>query len=803
MSNFEWQTEEDFDWDAPQENAGSQSRRWMGIVFFILLVAVGYSIYARLNSTVLSATQQVENEVQAAHQTVFTAADQRDLELFNGMLSGRDRTWTVGQQQLIGGEGLLARSPFGMEVMAAIPAIESVELSADLNAALITSTIPYSIHVGDGITTTIQLISTHVMRRSTDDLWLYAPPLPEFWGETIHVPPLFSSYRPLFSAEFPTRDHAIVERLVDDLALAYEQICILNRPSNVRNWADECYLLHYDLIFSTDPATLANDLSATTQLPERFTLPTPTLVGLPQDEAGYRALFAGYALQIFPPIIATLTDYDCCDQKVYFDGLVAWQLEQVGVPSLSLSQQAYRHILAKLPDIAGGAWAWEQTDAPTAQAIINYLLTTYPELTGDDVVTSLNESRIFATWLQTLLADVPVSADSETLKQQQAAGLHRFLMTNIGDAEPPIPFPDEDILLLCEAAEGMSLHEYDTATSTISELHPFPDMAYGHARSLSQREAVWVEQLAPSFEDEERVTYLYRESGIVPLRELTGSSLRLHSTMSSEFTGLIAYSVQGSAPQFAMLDVDSCDAADCPLITNTVPSLYSPNGNYIITSSSGTNAQTQLVTSEGRVIRALVPNGNYIWLSDTIYAVRLGNLGLMLYAVDGEDPLYELSQSDFEAILPSSLKRPTLRQTWLQTVVQRGNQVYIVVQAFDGDGDAAILAIDLQTFAIELVTTFADASLLLDFSPNERYLSFHKWPTTGGQYEYVLYDLQAQTIQAFPAFDNQMTWSADGNWLMIMGDGFGRLFAPEHDYIDFITPPNHCTSAAWFSPPAP
>lgn len=423
MSNFEWQTEDDYDWDVPHDTASATQRRWLLPLLLILLFGVaGQIIFDRLGDTVLSATERVEKEVRSTHRTVFYAAAQTDLELFDRLLSGRDRAWAAGQHKLIGEQGLLDRSVFGLTTLSNTPEIDAISLSPDLHSVLITATVPYSvINVEDGVAQTVHLSLVNVMRRSSEQ-WLYAPPLTEYWGETSHLPALSESRRPILSAEFPQRDAQIVDRLLNDLTEIYKQLCHLNKPFSYRSSAENCLLNHYAIIFSRDPASLLLEKPSNITAQTQFTLPTPTLVGLPQYEAGYHVLLVGYARYIFPAIIAEITAYECCGKQQYFDALVARQLHAVGIAPAPLSTDDYANLAPRLVDFDSAEWVWDKADDDAAYLLLDYLLTTNANLTPNDIVATLNQFRTYPLWMRRTLeqADASVPPDMMSLLATQS-----------------------------------------------------------------------------------------------------------------------------------------------------------------------------------------------------------------------------------------------------------------------------------------------------------------------------------------------------------------------------------------------
>ncbi len=801
MSNFEWQTEDEFDWDAPSVSPPEKPRRWfVPLLLFLLIGIVGYSVYDRLNDTVLSTTERVEAEVRATYQTVYSAADESDLELFNRLLSGRDRAWTAGQQQMVGGGGLLNRTAFGLETETRIPTIDAIELSADLSAAIVTATVPYNVQLHGEITQTVQFTLIDTLRKGSNSQWLYAPPLPEFWGETMYEPSLLVSFLPAISAEFPQRDSELVKRLLADLNRNYEQLCQLNADIQSRNPNSSNCQHNYNIVFSTNPSTLAELEDPAIEQPDRFFLPTPSLIGIPKDNAGYQALYTGYAQQIFPSLIAQMTGYECCDKQQYFDAVVAWQLDKIGLAGQRLSTQDYRRALAMLPNFNDSPWVWEQADPLVAAAIIDYFLTEYSALSGGDVVITLNESRVFSLWLQQLMsaAEVNATPPREILVKQQMTRLTQYLQNAVGDAgEPPIPFPAESLLMACSGQDETILVDYDLATDQATVQQRLPMMTNPRVTALPNTGSVWIQDMRATYDNSIPNAFLLRGGDeVIPVGQMNDSALSLNQAYPNGVLSLLSFSATDGRLSFITLDIADCNSAECSLDIATTLSSYSADGSYVIESNNGTRGQNLLRTKDRQLVRELIPSGSYIWLSDTIYAVRLGRLNFMTYSVDSPEPLHELTRADFEAVLPDGFLGGMIRADSYHFVAQRGDYAYLVVTPTANSDSSIIVRINLVDFSIEMISTVEGSYVRLQETTNDRYLTFQTWGIN-----YVIYDLETNTLQAYPNNDtHQIVWSADGNWFLMMENGFGRIIAPEYDFIDFVAPANYCSSATWFSP---
>ncbi|MCA9947931.1 MAG: hypothetical protein KC449_30825, partial [Anaerolineales bacterium] len=128
--------------------------------------------------------------------------------------------WSQAQRDLLNAGLLFDRSGFGLEWVPQVAetAVLSQTLSPELTAAELTTLQNYSLDIGNGLTQTVQLARTDVYRLGADR-WLYAPPEPEFWGETQTVE------GQLLSVRYPARDEAIVQRLAADLEAKLVQVC--------------------------------------------------------------------------------------------------------------------------------------------------------------------------------------------------------------------------------------------------------------------------------------------------------------------------------------------------------------------------------------------------------------------------------------------------------------------------------------------------------------------------------------------------------------------------------------------------
>ncbi len=327
---LDWQTDSDPDsevWNAPPPQPIYHTlkkrllRHWRSLLVLLILAAAAaglllWQIQQRINA---SATQ-MRADVQQTHETVWQTAVSADADLFPLFLSAQDRQWLLFQRFLLSQNLIVHRAPLnlwldetavspalstGVSSDPATPITHTVYLAPDFRMAEVKSLLPYLTQQPDGSLKKIVLAQTAVYVQK-NSRWLQTNPqrLDTFWGSLkinragTHV-----------TVIYPNRDKVIGRRLLADLDNLVETLC--------QNPALTCPLaFNYRIFFSPNsdsfiPLTEA-DLyqlqgrkfnAGRNQTLYEITLPTPTLIGIPQDEAGYAALLHGYAAWVAVHII--------------------------------------------------------------------------------------------------------------------------------------------------------------------------------------------------------------------------------------------------------------------------------------------------------------------------------------------------------------------------------------------------------------------------------------------------------------------------------------------------------------------
>jgi hypothetical protein len=277
-----------------------------------------------------TATHLVTQEVRAAYTLYAQAAQNQDADLIKTVLSGASPVWWQGQLALLDEDLLLERWSMGLLPPANrnTPEIVEVKPAPDLTEAEIITSQPFIVFYADGRAETITLATTTLFRRGSDR-WLMAAPDARFWGEWQVV------NGESLSIICPERDKELAEKLLLGLEAELAHACHkLELSCPVAN--------SYTIRLDTDPTSLLQAGDPVVMLTHQpiLNLPAPTLVGRPIDAAGERAWLRAYAAHVIAAVLVYHTGWRCCEQGLFHQALIDYQLEPGNRPTQQVSVEA-------------------------------------------------------------------------------------------------------------------------------------------------------------------------------------------------------------------------------------------------------------------------------------------------------------------------------------------------------------------------------------------------------------------------------------------------------------------------------
>lgn len=313
-TKFDWQTDEEAIWqngsNREKDTAVSTSfftpkRVYLGLGALAILTLALVVAYSQIGRRVAATTSGFKADVLAAHQLLQETAVADDEDLFQALLLPQVR-WRDTQKQLRTAHLFWNRSALSLwlnsdEYEPAALAAASVAFSPDFTQATVQQPLPYVTMQADEELQPVSLLYTAVYRR-IDDRWLLSPPDEAFWGDAVTI-----SGKAL-TLIVPARDETVGRQLAADLDSFVHQLC---QEEDLQCPGD----FQLELELETDIDSLLG-LNRSYRLRTiyrsdsgrifQMRLPTPTLVGLPADEAAYQALYRGYAAQIGARILVNV-----------------------------------------------------------------------------------------------------------------------------------------------------------------------------------------------------------------------------------------------------------------------------------------------------------------------------------------------------------------------------------------------------------------------------------------------------------------------------------------------------------------
>lgn len=686
---LDWQTEEDRDWNelsTPSKTAVSPWPRWLLWLLLGLLLLGGGGWYAAgfVQERVETATSETEADLRHAYGLLRQAAERQDVDLFNLLLSGRDEGWARAQEQLIADGRFLDRPTWGLshrpELGADAPVTEVI-LSPDLLSAELTAVEPYQFwSITDQQVKTAHLQQSAVYRLGPDR-WLYAPPEPDFWGETAEISGEF------LHLTFPERDREVVEQLFPNLNALLANTCRLPGLA--------CDTVHAE--FSTNPATLGKDLRQALLDPsDPILLPTPTLVGLPRDAAGYEFLWLAYGRYLSIRTITEQTGYDCCQYIFYYQILLHYQLAQLNLRDWPLPQAAAGQAVAHIPpdemalnqivfadglhnaftDLrvlaeaveaglspVGASFQHIPSDLQTAYILVDHLKAGQ-SLTAADLQRQLNNHERLLDWYNAV-SQTP--AQSEThLRLQLADHISRY--------RPDVAQPTDSLTITCAPVSGNLRLTYDPLSRTWQErtLPPLPAILTKDGWPTPSPRQVYPTSASDLYlMDSGDQLFLATADSLYPIqwegsRPVDQGALQVTLQPNGRLLNLTWELLRRNQRLTTnyQLDLDECTEIGCPARPVLGQVFWSPDGrSSLIAVSDGLGETPGLYLGDEATNRQAYVEAHYerlpvTWLGSNHFAYATltadEDVQYHIQALDGERPL-TITATDLTSLLPIEL----------------------------------------------------------------------------------------------------------------------------------------------------
>jgi hypothetical protein len=850
MSQFNWQQDAEDHWEeivpyTPEPKPGPQRRRWWLVCLILLPLALaGWLVYRQANQRVAETTAVLTSDVLSSHNLLLQAIYNKDSDLFIALLSGRDAQWTATQEAMLPAGTFLNRPSFGLyaafvrepDLTTTENRLISLDFAPDLLSAELILSQPYTYTLPDGRTQTTTLQHTAVYRLGSQR-WLYAPPEADFWGGT------HNHDRSQLIVVYPERDEELAQRLAGDLEQLLNQLC---RTLDDINCPDDMVVT---LVLSPDPEILVNLTHAQTLWESglRVVLPTPTLVGLPVDDAGYEALLRGYSTQVAAAVITHLVAWECCDGAPFYQALLDYQLSQLNLRPWPVTQADYRRVYDEEILLRTIVPYWQADNLPAVDPDDRWLIYTVADFllqsgTANSPVIaqrSLNDWPSPLSWLESLVLAQPnptLGTSNLLSKWLVTAAIRSQLSTD----PAPVALPAQDLQLVCNNSrfdqESVILYRYELATGQWTDeytsagpllMNPLPDdstlIILQDFSETSIGITVW-------------------QNG-QPIQTIRSGETSLFSFGHLYPTGqILAYAVDQSGGMFVpqLIDLTQCQNDACSVEARPGLLAWSPDGRqtiiadpflsflntlpvndrtFLISDTLNDQEPYTLFRTQGDERIAIGSGYAPFWIDNETYGylqpADSGNLEIVVAQTADDLPQIITSSDTLRSLLNND---GTFTATFHINYVRPDphNRERLFVVATSGDMTSPriiyIFSINWQARRLSLlVTNNYSGGHMLDFSPDGRWLATGSWENRAGSElislnSLYLTDLEQHHTQSFvttfPAFSPAYLhdWSADGQWLAMLADDKIALALPGTDHYQIIQHDHGpCLSLAWIN----
>ena len=811
MSNFTWESEEEWDEAIAVEKKPRRKRPWrrfftMGIIILALISSLVGLSYWRIEAV----DQQVSDEVISSYELIQEAVRAEDEELFISVLSGRSDEWVNTQIDLFTTIKLDNRTVFGFEIDSQ-PADETalaIELNPDLTSAVVQRQQIFVDRFGESVA--LELTDVYRLGQTR---WLLAPPEDEFWGDWVE----FEEPTAIIDTKFPQRDAAVVWPVQQYLEEKVSELC--------SNSAYQCPPdFKAKIIFHPDPYTLVqwNDPEYLYTAEDQIVVPSPTLIGIPVDEAGQEALARTYAALVLPKIIVDLLNYSCCvSQFPLIASFIERQLIHLDilppVNQVELHQSYFSNPF--VPSPIGFEEGFNINDDLLRQR--GHIVAAYYE----------DEAGVTTADLLSLTADGDRNWMSElnrVIRDNRAIDflpdhlLPNFVNSAYGGDNPLLPVRQKLNVVCQNESRDQFVGEFDFEQNSW-EITPLDGRSQiGQIRQFGNQGLIWIESATGiSLYLNNRKDLVYR--GDYPL-------IPSSSGNSSNIISFYSFFRDGSPPVAMFGKADDCATAACnfEVLDNTL-AIWSPDGQSGIwlENVGQENDAAFLVDSHGQQLEQIdwQEKGRLLWITNdslikTVFGKDVFEYTFYLIETNAiNQNNYLFNWSEFYAALPDpKISSRMMWPQWFVAIPGHPEMIGVMVGITPTEPSSSFFAVyDYQNDEIVLLVddfpigTFASEPIL---DREGKFLLFYKSRLLRGRSNGRFIDLENLTsiegvlppILSPFAQDNfldlgsRLVWSRDGQWLAQLNGGFAVVVNPRSGTRQVIAYPEgtrQCYGGGW------
>ncbi|VAW33660.1 hypothetical protein MNBD_CHLOROFLEXI01-214 [hydrothermal vent metagenome] len=601
------------------------------------------------------------------------------------------------------------------------------------------------------------------------------------------------------------------------------------------------------LLFSSDPASLTEatffdaliraDQENVLSGGQAIRLPTPTLVGLPQDEVGYQTLFRGYAAQMLALAINDATGWECCQRVPIYQATVARQLYELGVgewPLASSSPPTAVSLPNELLLFANEFVHWnapflgtssEFAQTPAPYAVVDFLTNDLHLPTAQIAASlALTKDEPFSQWLLKL-------AGPEWTEATLGHAFREYVKP--WQSEPSeLPQPEADLLLLCRTDIGndLAIYQYDFLEDEpllLENLDYSEAFFTGLPNGSGLAVVGWGEdgkvetfllrngerRIAVNWNEVEGVTS--RPPLAIPTVTDANGRYLLWTVTSGLATGIF----------YGLTDLDACDeGSDCEIIPLGGYPIWSPNSEQLLTLTvtnpwwrEGLNNGLMLLRQELTADATGSPGFGYspFWLNDEQfgYIVHLqnGNQQLMLTDSELSTPRMIVDNDTLRASFPAHLQPTSLAIQFANSLSTNLDTLLILAAETRTDGNAFLVVYNQVKDEMSVLSLTHPVPNIdemgVRISPDGRFLLMtiaDETDEVAPSSRLLLQETNGSQFFAYPLLGETpyprhfyASWSPDGQWLAMPELGYVRLWHNGRDEQLLTFDNLSCTNVAW------